>query len=75
MKYLSKNQTSKTIWKKTYPVQTSTSTANSVRSETLSAKIEKISKNPTHRYNVKLASWSRQFDFKPFILVKTKSLV
>lgn len=73
MKYLLKNQTAKTIWKKLLPVQISTPQAvKTAPIETLNAKIEKILAHPTHLNGVKLASWSRNFDWSHFTTSASK---
>lgn len=91
MKYLLKNSTSKTIWRKVLtedgPVNTAVSetttsdqtggvpvptqisaavTNNTFNSTTLTNSF------PTHLNKVKLATWSRGFDFSPFFSKKKK---
>ena len=74
MKYCLKNTTSSTIWKKILMDSPATSakpsnTANTTQKSTNSYV------SPVKSYGVKLATWSRNFDFKPFKQVKRTSLV
>lgn len=86
LKYIVKNSTSKTVWKKilsnaptaqsrskTSPQET---TANvdihppaATKDISLPTTLPTIGKNPTHSHGVKLCSWSRGFDFTPFISI------
>ncbi len=59
MKYLLKNTTKKTIWKKILPKRDVTS-AKTTEQNTTSANI-------VSEYGVKLCTWSRDFDWKPFM--------
>lgn len=65
MKYLIKNQTQKTVWKKVFAhsvdVKSSAST-NSFRH------IAKTTGAPVRLNGIKLCSWSRKFDFSPFVM-------
>lgn len=72
MKYLIKNQTSKTIWKKCF-VTGAISSSQKIKNSYISAQTVKISSQyPTKKYGVKLATWSRKFDFTPFQIIKNK---
>ncbi len=72
MKYLIKNQTSKTVWKKVLsssaqPVCADVSiTPDSLTSNAPNTNAHVIPTLPTHMNGVKLCSWSRKFDFRPF---------
>lgn len=79
MKYLLKNQTSKTVWKKVMPVS---SLVEQPKNGSNQEQIEINSKNtadtsesivyPVRLNGVKLASWSRNFDWKPLRLNVSK---
>jgi hypothetical protein len=62
MKYLTKNTTATTVWKKIL------NSATTVTEESTSGgtKISSIIKPPVHIHGVKLLTWSRNFDFTPF---------
>lgn len=67
MKYLSKNQTSNTIWKRV--LKNSSSIGHSEQSSVLASQKKNIMRSillPTHKNGVKLCTWSRNFDFSPF---------
>lgn len=71
MKYLIKNQTSKTIWKKILVASSTASNVNAPSLETEKAQQRSIAAlntqtYPVRKYGVKLATWSRGFDFTPF---------
>lgn len=82
MKYLLKNQTSKTVWKKVLSQSaltvgkpsvdqtTSNKCSNTIqditRRELIGDTLKDLTKYPTHKYNVKLCTWSRNFDFSYF---------
>lgn len=73
MKYCLKNQTQKTVWKKIFALssQTKTEPSQSNTSEQLQepsfSQDNFLERLPTHYLGVKLLTWSRGFDFKPFI--------
>jgi len=60
MKYLLKNTTQKTIWKKLIDAKP-VGTKHSERQE--NQYVSSVNKN-----GIKLCTWSRNFDWKPFIL-------
>ncbi len=70
MKYLIKNQTSKTIWKKILNSGTAPTAFAEVTSDALLPETAQNMDVPvlhsTHLNGVKLASWSRKFDWRPF---------
>ncbi len=87
MKYISKNATSKTVWKKLYQqnVSSVTSTQDVSSSPTPSNTIMEIQDKMTLRSTIpsvylvlnstnrlKLLSWSRNFDFSPFFIKTPK---
>lgn len=69
MKYLIKNQTSKTVWKKVL----ASCNVQTVEDSTVNAKkkngrnISNVTRLPTRKNGVKLCTWSRGFDFTPFV--------
>lgn len=79
MKYLIKNQTSKTVWNKIYVNVIVTDTQKNMESSSVqdvngniipvleSENKTKTPRLPTHLEGVKLCSWSRNFDFTPFV--------
>jgi hypothetical protein len=71
LKYLIKNQTSKTIWKKILPSAT-TVTEESTSTNTKASSTTKL---PVHIHGVKLATWSRGFDFSVFMARRPESIV
>lgn len=80
MKYLLKNQTSKTVWKKVLSAQTvekhtlDSTTSNECLNTSTNTTLQEVpgdipkdlTRFPTHKYGVKLCTWSRSFDFTPF---------
>jgi hypothetical protein len=79
MKYLLKNQTQKTVWRKVIATQTSTDQKSSVPlsaaqiEQRSCANLQKTPMDglvtntmPVRKFGVKLCSWSRNFDFTPF---------
>ncbi len=83
LKYISKNSTSKTIWKRISSVTPVTKSIPSESSPT-PAPVESLknvvtkdtynsdmSPNPTHFRKQKLCSWSRDFDWTPFTVLPT----
>lgn len=84
MKYIQKNSTSKTVWKKLYGANNVTESTtppidSSVGALTNTSDVatKPISKsitvrNPTHFNKQKLCSWSRNFDFSPFFINSKK---
>lgn len=73
LKYISKNSTTKTIWKKILPPPDTTSTHSqnpptSADSVPTPKTTKSTSPNPIFFNNIKLCSWSRSFDFSPFSL-------
>lgn len=73
LKYLIKNQTSKTIWKKCLPVNADVNISKDQNTTISSANDTDASVNhPTRLHGVKLASWSRNFDFSPFVIYPSK---
>lgn len=82
LKYITKNSTSKTIWKKIYsaqPVVTGLNTSIQAQNVSVSEIHCAATKNtfkpttsnvqPITKYGVKLCTWSRGFDFKPFFQI------
>ncbi len=63
MKYLIKNTTRKTIYKKVY---SSSEVQASSDGLTIPAKAVVVTSLPIKKNGVKLATWSRGFDFTPF---------
>lgn len=80
MKYLLKNSSSKTVWSKVYAVQndamkTQRSLANLKQTPmdgSVKSTISEKNSNPTRQHGVKLCTWSRGFDFTPFLAPKKK---
>lgn len=72
LKYLSKNQTKKTIYKKViiYPAGSTCGRGISVKKEKTPLSTENHVL-PTHLNGVKLCTWSRNFDFTPFQIIKS----
>ncbi len=71
LKYLLKNQTKKTLFKKLIQSHNEKqSDALASHGVPMASSIKK--RPPTHIQNVKLCTWSRLFDFKPFYIIKTK---
>lgn len=67
MKYLIKNTTAKTIWKKCFDQRILKSVPTVEDATTpISSKPSSIIKLPVRVHGVKLATWSRNFDFTPF---------
>ncbi len=62
MKYMTKTTTRKTIYKKILPKQTSTQKEQDPPQKTLTTKIN----------GVKICTWSRNFDWKPFMIANAK---
>ena len=82
LKYVLKNVTTNTIWKKILTSNTEEDTTNGSDQQQSSQENANsatygdqktqeqettISANPVKKYGVKLVTWSRDFDFKPFI--------
>ncbi len=66
LKYLIKNTTKTTIFSKMYPKSERVQVV-----VTHSEPFPKTSPSPVYYQNIKLATWSRNFNFKPFMIVKT----
>lgn len=81
LKYVLKNVTTNTIWKKILISSTEGDTKNGSEPQSSQENANSatygdqktqeqentISANPVKKYGVKLVTWSRDFDFKPFI--------
>lgn len=75
LKYIIKNQTSKTIWKKILKSQCVVNSADAQPSNTSTDSSENqfdFSVAPVSKNGAKLCSWSRNFDFKPFYQMPIK---
>ena len=76
MKYCLKNVTSNTLWKKVLPKEDYTgyvTSANDTQdagghANGVTTAINTVSVPPVKKYGVKYLTWSRNFDFKPFIV-------
>ncbi len=88
MKYISKNATSKTVWKKLYPQSVSSvtniqdvSSCPTPSSTITPSQVKTTSKSTipsvylvlNSTNRLKLLSWSRNFDFSPFFIKDTKN--
>ncbi len=65
LKYVTKNSTCKTIWKKLITPDTVTS-AKENKNKSNSTETNTSSVAPVKKYGVKLVTWSRDFSFQPF---------
>ncbi len=82
LKYLIKNTTAKTIWKKIFVLPATAELLaqppsmkdlpTNVPNMDAHASIKSLSENPTHAHGVKLCTWSRDFDWKPFFTARNK---
>lgn len=76
LKYLIKNQTSRTIWKKvlteSHPSGNTSSSVTDATDDTTptNSRISCITKLPVSLYGQKLATWSRNFDFAPLSMAR-----
>lgn len=84
LKYMRKNSTSKTVWKKVLAVGAET---KSTTLKEVSVLVDKptvppmkmdpeiVVTNPIYKHNIKLLSWSRSFDFSVFFMPKPKNVL
>jgi hypothetical protein len=78
MKYLLKNQTQKTVWKKVYAsyvdvnLKESLNQSDTAKNTTVCASLEKP---PVKYCGIKLCTWSRGFDFSVFLARRPESVV
>ena len=74
MKYCLKNATSATVWKKILPKEDYSGYVTSAEEQPTQSDpprertINTVSVPPVKKYGVKYLTWSRNFDFKPFIV-------
>lgn len=73
LKYLIKNTTSSTIWKHVFASTADVSKSSNPNSQTNPVQNTiATAQLPTHFNKVKLATWSRHFDFTPFTTIQSK---
>lgn len=70
MKYLIKNTTSNTIWKKLNPILSPSTELRNTSKPSMDSCASLLL--PTHLNGVKLASWSRNFNWQPFTTKRIK---